>query len=461
MLWDHLRLSMQDTQQVTELWRRVQLIMGDTTPTAEHVFAVSASVRRPGSRTRTPVSCRFIPADYPMDESAAAVSTAGVANGGKSPKPDGWPDGCWMFVQVVPERGEAGPEAEAAKQLGKASQLSMQRPEEEKARPATYPMNTSAQKKTGSPSSSPKHPHIPFDDVQLVRLVGQGSFGSVYFSLWNGEAVAVKVTKTMPHETIDPQFEAVLSASISHPHLVQTYKHRVCKMPVGDEDDPHSFMSLTCIVQEWCDGGVLGQHCKEPRLSGKGFTDGMEMCLEIARAGAYLHGMNVIHGDLTSNNVLLKSATNRKGFVCKVCDFGLARILDGQSQEIITNTMGTVTHMPPELFKLQEKCRLTMKADVYALGMILYQVISGQAPFSGFSAPQIVVYISQGKRLSLPAEFEREDIRELYSRLISTEVEDRPTFQDVVNQLQEVSPRVLMPDSWNNDTYRRCRTDPR
>mmetsp|Transcript_12238 Transcript_12238/g.21739 ORF Transcript_12238/g.21739 Transcript_12238/m.21739 type:complete len:884 (+) Transcript_12238:66-2717(+) len=478
MLWDHLRLSTEDTGKVIELWKKVQDIMDSDGPLrAGSSFSATATVRSPAGEGRQSVTCRFLPAELPLNEAAAAVIPAAPANYSKSPKPEGWPKGTWVFVQVKAERSSAD-----RQHNGTATPTSMKddnlpemqrrqaRAHTEKLRPnpATFPVESQSKQKAEKAIEAKGARHVkqdvPFDDVQLVRIIGQGSFGSVYFSLWNGAAVAVKIITAVGETS---QLEASLAASISHPNLVQTYKHkeRMTVLDKAEEDTDEAPVNFheTWIVQEWCDGGTLSQHCKEPRLEGKAMADGLEICLEIARAGSYLHNMNIIHGDLTANNVLLKTTSLRKGFLCKVCDFGLARILEGESQEILTKTMGTVTHMPPELFSGSNKCRLTRKADVYALGVILYQVFSAQAPFSGFSAPQIVVYVSQGKRLQLPAEFDNKEIRELSNKLMSVNLEERPSFDQVVTMTCSMSSSMVdkfAVQDWDSEPYRRGRSDP-
>merc|ERR1739847_149800 len=108
-------------------------------------------------------------------------------------------------------------------------------------------------------------------------------------------------------------------------------------------------------------------------------------------AVSYLHARRIIHGDLSANNVLRKTQPCRKGYVCKVCDFGLARVLDYGSTGILTNQLGCVPYMPPELFDVDNTPELSYMADVYSFGVILWQVVGGQVPWKGLSAPAVVV----------------------------------------------------------------------
>lgn len=102
--------------------------------------------------------------------------------------------------------------------------------------------------------------------------------------------------------------------------------------------------------------------------------------LEIASAMNYLHSVRIIHGDLKTGNVLLKGdGSDRRGFICKVGDFGLSRFL-AEDSHIETFTCGAVTHMPPELLK---GGHLTSAADVFSFAILLWELLSGKKPHQG------------------------------------------------------------------------------
>jgi len=284
--------------------------------------------------------------------------------------------------------------------------------------------------------ASVKAPRTPFEHVHLMHMVGSGSFGKVYYGLWMGSPVAVKVIEAdaQAQNKFKIAFEAELSVSLGHPNLVQTYmfSSRAKSGTMGKDDD----ILETWLLQEWCDKGTLRSLFKTPRTDMHGISELFMICMEIAGAGSYLHSRGVIHGDLTSSNVLIKTSSLPKGYTTKVCDFGLARVLEGGNTEIMTAQLGTVTHMPPELFKDDLAMKLTPKADVYALGVLLWTGLTAKTPFEGLSPPQIVLKVSRGQGLKLPANINSK-ARRIFELCMEKEPSDRPDFDDLVVLLQD------------------------
>lgn len=243
--------------------------------------------------------------------------------------------------------------------------------------------------------------------------------------------------------------EAGIAASLSHPGLVQTYKHSIRKKPLqsleqqDEEKVPRSLEGLsqcmeTWIVQEYCDRGTLQQHCKEPRLEGSAVAEVVQIVLEVSSAAAYLHSRGIIHSDLTANNVLLKSDNSSKGYTCKVCDFGLARILEKDAEEVRTHSLGTVNYMAPELVSAtDEVVCLTPKADVYSLGIILWQVCAGSIPFARLPAPHVALQVARGQRPQMP-QAAIPELTSLYNQCVAQDMQDRPTMDKVVELLVDL-----------------------
>jgi len=238
-------------------------------------------------------------------------------------------------------------------------------------------------------------------------------------------------------------FEGALSTNLAHPNLVQTFKYSVRDLKPAvtgarDGNQKGLWGFEVWIVQEWCGLGTLNAKLTTMDTVRRGaFAEVIEVGAEISSAAYYLHTRGIIHGDLTANNVLLVERACPKGYVTKVTDFGLARVLDNGASGIMTATMGTVTYMPPELFQLAG-CSLTKKVDVYAFGVILWQLCSGQQPFDGLQPTQVVVMVAQGATLEMP-DGVPDSITNMFKLCITRKASLRPGFERVLPELLKLA----------------------
>ena len=180
---------------------------------------------------------------------------------------------------------------------------------------------------------------------------------------------------------------------------------------------------------------------------------------DIAAAMAYLHSLDVLHGDLTGGNVLLcstgaadggpvsararsgdpaspssTSAPAPRAFTAKVADFGLARVLAADA--VSTGTYGTVTHMPPELLTAG---RLSKAADVYAFGVLLWEMYTGRRPWAGLMQMQVIFAVTVRRaRLTFPTPRPHPRYAALADECMAPAPEDRPSFEEVLDRLREV-----------------------
>ncbi|KIY99239.1 hypothetical protein MNEG_8725 [Monoraphidium neglectum] len=116
---------------------------------------------------------------------------------------------------------------------------------------------------------------------------------------------------------------------------------------------------------------------------------------------AYLHARNVVHADLKCQNVLLTSAPWAPwGVSAKISDFGLSKALGLNQTHVTTHSMGTVTHMPPELFKTG---RMSPAGDVYAFGVLAWEVLTGRGAFHGLHYAEVIEQVAlRGARPPIP-----------------------------------------------------------
>ncbi len=181
---------------------------------------------------------------------------------------------------------------------------------------------------------------------------------------------------------------------------------------------------------------------------------------EIAAAMAYLHSLDVLHGDLTGGNVLLSSvsggsagsggasaaavgaatpqvptpSTDLRGWTAKVADLGLARVLSCDA--ISTGTYGTVTHCPPELLT---EGRLSRAADVYAFGVLCWETYTGRRPWEGMMQMQVIFHVTVRKRrLTFPPGRPHPKFMALAEACMAPDAADRPSFDAVLEALAGV-----------------------
>jgi len=215
------------------------------------------------------------------------------------------------------------------------------------------------------------------------------------------------------------------------------------RTPLLERPSPPTGVSMrqkeTWIVQEYCDMGSLAQAIQLQLLKPNGVVDMsavLSTCLDICRGVQYLHYRSVIHGDLKCANVLLCSSTHHPGaFTAKVADFGLSRQLDMDVTHISTNTVGTLTHCPPELLKGR---KLLPKADVYSFGIMMWEIVNGRSPFEGWTVPQLIRrVVTENWRPGFSAHTPQDYVK-LAEQCWDADAANRPSFDDVLKRLEDI-----------------------
>mmetsp|Transcript_8938 Transcript_8938/g.19085 ORF Transcript_8938/g.19085 Transcript_8938/m.19085 type:complete len:704 (-) Transcript_8938:2515-4626(-) len=282
----------------------------------------------------------------------------------------------------------------------------------------------------------------PFEDVRLGPMLGKGAYGRVYRGQWNGAQVAIKV---MEHtEQPEGNLEALLSGGVSHPNVVQTYRY--CTRPMSDARDTEDRKLVeTWMIMEFCNKGSLsdavdrGLFRMRHSLFDANFKCIISTAKEIASALCYLHGRGILHADLTGNNILLSaSEKDERKFIAKVADFGLSRVI-GNAMVMNTRTYGTVSHTPPELLV---DGTLSKATDVYAFGVLMWEMYMGQRPYMGLSHGQIIHHITCGRSLQLSTGCPNA-LRKFITRCYSVKPEERPTFPQILQELEELEQELV------------------
>ncbi|HJT54890.1 MAG TPA: protein kinase [Ktedonobacteraceae bacterium] len=201
---------------------------------------------------------------------------------------------------------------------------------------------------------------------QLWRLVGRGGMANVYEGYDEAfqRKVAVKVFKR-EDEGMLLRFmrEARLMASLDNPHLVPIYD--------TGESEIDGFARYY-IVMPFMEGGTLRVRIRRSPLT---LVEACACLQDIADALDYIHSKGIIHRDIKASNVLLDAAGK-----CYLTDLGIARVVTDATQLTSTgNVLGTVDYIAPELFAPNGKSDI--RSDLYSLGVLLYEMVTGQLPF--------------------------------------------------------------------------------
>lgn len=218
-----------------------------------------------------------------------------------------------------------------------------------------------------------------FGTYELLGEIARGGMGVVYKARQNtlNRTVAIKVIlggKLASQDEVKRFLvEAEAAANLNHPGIVPVYEF-------GEHDGTHYF-SMAYI-----DGPSLAEEVASGPLDAE---KAVELLAQITEAVAYAHGQGVIHRDLKPSNILLE-----KGEIPRIADFGLAKRIEDDSDLTHTGTiMGSVYYMPPEQAAGRNE-DVGPASDVYALGAILYKLLTGRPPFqaaTGFETMQQVI----------------------------------------------------------------------
>ena len=218
-----------------------------------------------------------------------------------------------------------------------------------------------------------------FPQLEILELLGRGGMGAVYkarqpaLDRW----VALKVLP--PQSTARPGFaerfnrEARALARLSHANIVAVYEF-------GQAGD------LPYFIMEYVEGVTLRRLVQERRLAP---AEALRIVPQICEALQFAHDEGVVHRDIKPENILL----DKKGRV-KIADFGIAKLVTGeQAEETITQdqVIGTPHYMAPE--QVEHPQAVDHRADIYSLGVVFYEMLTGELPLGIFQPPSKKVQV--------------------------------------------------------------------
>ena len=246
-------------------------------------------------------------------------------------------------------------------------------------RPPEGAGGTPNEPRPGANAQSSIYPAI--SGYHVLGLLGTGGMGVVYraYHLGLKREVALKVLRQSASPAMRERFqvEAEAVARLQHPHIVQI--HEIGQWQPPDQPEPAPYFAM-----EYVPGGSLDRLLKRGPLPA---ADAAQLLEVLARAVQAAHAAGIVHRDLKPANVLLaepvpgNSGSLDFGFP-KIADFGLARHVDaGRHQTVTGQVMGTPAYMAPE--QAESRPDVGPAADVWALGVILYQCLTAELPFKG------------------------------------------------------------------------------
>ncbi|KAK5615892.1 Rik1-associated factor 1 [Crenichthys baileyi] len=273
---------------------------------------------------------------------------------------------------------------------------------------------------------------IEASEVYLHSHIGAGSFGTVYKGKWHGD-VAVKILKV-----IDPT-----------PEQLQAFRNEVAVLRKTRHVNILLFMGYMtkdnlAIVTQWCEGSSLYKHIHVLETN---FT--MIQLIDIARQTAqgmdYLHAKNIIHRDMKSNNIFL-----HEGLTVKIGDFGLATVKSrwtGSNQ--VEQPSGSILWMAPEVIRMEDNNPYSFQSDVYSYGIVLFELMTGELPYSLIASRDQIIYMVGRGRLcpDLSKLYKNcpKAMKRLVADCIKKSKEERPLFPQILSSielLQHALPKI-------------------
>jgi serine/threonine protein kinase/WD40 repeat protein len=319
---------------------------------------------------------------------------------------------------------------------------------------------------SSEPIEATNLPCVP--GYELVERLGRGGMGVVYKArhLQLGRWVALKMigsgSHADPRELARFRTEAEAAARLQHANIVQVYE-------VGE------FNGCPFITLEFIDGGSLAQHIAGESPPAR---EAAQLVETLARAAAYAHQHGVVHRDLKPANILLAgakhvtagatiserpsalSARDLRFRAPKITDFGLAKRLDdGIGQTKTGELLGTPGYMAPE----QVNGKTGPAVDIYALGAILYELLTGRPPFRAETAYETVQQIMREEPIS-PSRLRprlARDLETICLKCLQKDPERRyesaSALADDLHRFLADQPITARPAGWYERTHRWCR----
>jgi tetratricopeptide (TPR) repeat protein len=253
---------------------------------------------------------------------------------------------------------------------------------------------------------------------ELLSFASEGGMGAVFRALdrQTGEIVALKHVRATRDGEARFFREARALALLKHPAIVRYVAHGTTQA-----GEPY-------LAMEWLEGETLRERLGRGPL---GVQDSIDLARRIAGALAHAHGRRVIHRDLNPSNLLLLDGRIEG---VKLLDFGLARHLGDRTETTGTfeGPMGTMGYMAPEQARGNDE--VDARADLFSLGAVLFECVTGRAPFAAdnYLAALAKIVVARAPRLRDVTPEAPSQLDALVAQLLAKDVDERPTDADAV-----------------------------
>ncbi|KAK4419022.1 Serine/threonine-protein kinase ATG1c [Sesamum alatum] len=267
--------------------------------------------------------------------------------------------------------------------------------------------------------STRRYPYYEVGDYMVGKQIGAGSFSTVWHARHrvHGTEVAIKeivTARLSPKLQESLKSEIFILKRINHPNIIRL--HDMIEEP-----------GKMYIILEYCKGGDLSIYIQQsqgrvPEATAKHFMQQLAEGLKVLREN------NLIHRDLKPQNLLLSADGDNS--ILKIADFGFARSL--QPRGLAETLCGSPLYMAPEIMQLQ---KYDAKADLWSVGAILYQLVTGKTPFTGSNQIHLLQNIIRSTDLQFPPEAKdlSPHCMDLCKKLLRRNPVERLTFEEFFN----------------------------
>ena len=284
--------------------------------------------------------------------------------------------------------------------------------------PAAENSTKGAENKPAAGSST-----IRESDLEYHEQIGRGGSSDVHRVTWKSKEfgsieAAVKKIPILKDGNIEEMFgnEIKYLQSLSHPNIITYYGHVITSDHV-------------IIVTEYAVNGTLYDNLKNKNRLPLKLK--LKWAIQAAKGIKYLQDKNILHRDIKSINLLIDKDNN-----LKICDFGIAK--DLTSTKTTRNLLGSIKYIPPEAFHFTSDSKLSPKADIFAFGIILWELETCQEPYEGLDFERITWLVGHDNyRPEIPTSCP-DVLRNLMQQCWDKEREKRPDVDHIIDTLLEL-----------------------